>query len=153
MGLPGEHGRAISSQLVLRSLQNMLRKPSAILDYKLRIREILRRRIEAAAKQRGVSLNYEMTSRLERSFDQESQRTIDDTARGIELHWAHWEAAFHKLNRQSDLLIAAEALIKVIDEAPPEVQTLKAIKTAVAAVKQVVVSIDAEAKIVARARH
>ena len=50
----------------------MARKPTDIVQYKLRIRESLRRRIEQAAKKGGVSANQEMASRLERSFEEES---------------------------------------------------------------------------------
>ena len=49
----------------------MAPKASKVVQYKIRVREELRRRIEQAAKKRFVSANYEMTSRLERSFEQE----------------------------------------------------------------------------------
>jgi hypothetical protein len=58
----------------------MPRKPSAIVQYKLRIRETLRRRIEQAAKQHGVSANQEMVSRLERSFELEEIRELGHVA-------------------------------------------------------------------------
>jgi hypothetical protein len=58
----------------------MPRKPSAIVQYKLRIRETLRRRIEQEAKKHGVSANQEMVSRLERSFEFERVRDLDDVA-------------------------------------------------------------------------
>ena len=47
----------------------MPRKPTALIAPNLRIRESLRRRLEKAARKRGVSLNREMTDRLEGSFD------------------------------------------------------------------------------------
>jgi hypothetical protein len=62
----------------------MPRKPSAIVQYKLRIRETLRRRIERVAKEHGISANQEMASRLERSFEQESVRKIDLIATQME---------------------------------------------------------------------
>ena len=49
----------------------MARKPSDIVKPNLRIREDLRRRLELAAKKRGVSLNIEMTTRLKESFERE----------------------------------------------------------------------------------
>jgi hypothetical protein len=62
----------------------MPRKPIEVVQYKLRIREALRRRIERAAKEHGVSANQEMASRLERSFEQESVRKIDLIATQME---------------------------------------------------------------------
>jgi Arc-like DNA binding domain len=55
----------------------MARKPTDIVQYKLRIRESLRRYIEEAAKKNGVSANQEMVRRLESSFERETQRTIE----------------------------------------------------------------------------
>jgi hypothetical protein len=62
----------------------MPRKPFEIVQYKLRIREALRRRIERAAKEHGISANQEMAGRLERSFEQESMRKIDLIATQME---------------------------------------------------------------------
>jgi hypothetical protein len=55
----------------------MPRKPTAIVQYKLRIRETLRRRIVEEAKKHGISANQEMVSRLEQSFEQEAVRKLD----------------------------------------------------------------------------
>jgi len=55
----------------------MARKSTAIIGTQLRIRESLRRRLEQQARQHGLSLNAEMTSRLERSFDTENVRALD----------------------------------------------------------------------------
>jgi 5-formyltetrahydrofolate cyclo-ligase len=62
----------------------MPRKPSHVLQYKLRIREALRRRIEKAAEKNGVSANQEMVRRLERSFDQEAAQSINQVATNLE---------------------------------------------------------------------
>jgi hypothetical protein len=43
--------------------------PSKLLDCKIRLREDLRRRLDIAAKKRGVYRAQEMVARLERSFD------------------------------------------------------------------------------------
>jgi Arc-like DNA binding domain len=59
------------------------RKESALLDYKLRIRESLRRRLAQSAERRGISMNAEMTRRLEESFDQERTRSLDDVAQKL----------------------------------------------------------------------
>jgi hypothetical protein len=130
----------------------MPRKPSAILQYKLRIRESLRRRIEKAAEKNKVSANYEMVSRLERSFDQEHTIEIAAVAGHIEAAWARLDQIFHELNKQGDLLGAAEELVAQIEQLPAERQTT-GIKKAVERVKQIGKVIDIEAALVARRMH
>lgn len=49
------------------------REKSATVDLKVRMKEPLRARIEAAAKERGVSMNAEAVDRLERSFATDDQ--------------------------------------------------------------------------------
>jgi hypothetical protein len=116
----------------------MPRKQSAILDYKLRIRESLRRRIEVAAKRRNVSLNFEMASRLERSFDQESQRSMDETAEHLKTVLERFAMAHHEANMLGDLVRATEALIETV-------QAGKDTTEAVARARQVIQMIDREA--------
>lgn len=71
------------------------RKKTATVDIKIRFKEPLRARIERAAKQRGVSMNAEMTDRLERSFSQ------DDSFGGAELRWfAHLMATAFAIGGQ-----------------------------------------------------
>ena len=80
----------------------MPRQPSAIVQYKLRIREALRRRIERAAKEHGVSANQEMVRRLEQSFDQETTRTLDDICKVLTLstvQLAEFRAELRKARR------------------------------------------------------
>jgi HicB family len=55
----------------------MPRKPMQVVQVNLRIREGLRRKLEAAAKKRGVSLNFEMTDRLARSFEGETFQDLE----------------------------------------------------------------------------
>jgi hypothetical protein len=55
------------------------RKPMQVVQVNLRLREALRRKLEAAARQRGVSLNFEMTDRLAKSFDQEEAKALAET--------------------------------------------------------------------------
>ena len=45
-----------------------VRKPTAIVGLKVRLREPLRKKLEVAAKKKGVSLNAELVARLEESF-------------------------------------------------------------------------------------
>jgi hypothetical protein len=49
------------------------RKPTDIVQLKLRLREELRRKLERAAAKKEHSLNTEMVERLDRSFDLEVQ--------------------------------------------------------------------------------
>jgi hypothetical protein len=49
----------------------MARKKSDTIDFKFRMKEPLRRKIEKAAKSNGVSMNTEAVSRLEASFNSE----------------------------------------------------------------------------------
>jgi hypothetical protein len=46
----------------------MTRKKSAIVGLRVRFRESLRKKLELAAKKKGVSLNAELIERLEDSF-------------------------------------------------------------------------------------
>ena len=62
----------------------MRRAKSATVDLKARMKEPLRAKLEVAAKTRGVSLNFEMVSRLESSFAKESAQ--DDALGGAETH-------------------------------------------------------------------
>ena len=55
----------------------MPRKPMQVVQVNLRIREGLRRKLEAAAKKRGVALNFEMTDRLARSFEGETFQDLE----------------------------------------------------------------------------
>jgi hypothetical protein len=123
------------------------RKPSAVLQTKLRIRETLRRRIEQAAKKRGVSSNYEMTSRLERSFEQEAARSIDMVAVAIETAWARHEQANHILGYQGDLTRASEALLQQIDA---EKNSSEAVKAAAAKLRKVIEVMDLDAALARR---
>ena len=60
----------------------MVRKKSATVDLKVRMKEPLRAKIEAAAGARGVSLNAETVDRLERSFATEEWRHEEFGGRG-----------------------------------------------------------------------
>jgi Arc-like DNA binding dprotein len=65
----------------------MPRKPADIAHVNLRIREHLRKRIEAAAKRNQVSLNSEVMQRLERSFEAETSQYLESLASKIEAEW------------------------------------------------------------------
>jgi hypothetical protein len=55
----------------------MPRKPSEIAQFKLRIRESLRRQLESAAARNKNSINAEIANRLRASFEADSVRALD----------------------------------------------------------------------------
>ena len=124
----------------------MPRKPDALLDYKLRIREDLRRRIEKAAERNHVSLNGEMVNRLRSSFEQEALLTIYGVSEDLGNAWARHAEMFHALNKQGDLIHAAEALVALIKAGKPT-------ETAVAKVEQAIRAIETEAAKMPRSFH
>jgi hypothetical protein len=123
----------------------MPRKPSATVQIKLRAKEVLRRRIEQAAKKRGVSASYEMTSRLEQSFEQEASRSNEMIVEDMKVVWARYGQMFHELAKQGDLVRDAEALITAIEKGNPG-----SIASAVTQLKKAIEVIDIEAGIARR---
>ena len=103
----------------------MPRKPMEMVQVNLRIREKLRRRLEREAKKRGVSLNYEMTSRIEQGFDREAHRTIDVIASNIKSVWERFAREGKERSRQADLVNAVEHHIAQL---PPEMREAEALK-------------------------
>ena len=96
----------------------MPRKPKDIVPIMLRIREHLRRRLESEAKKRAYSLNYEITRRLEDSFERGDLYTIGGIAHDMGTNWARgWGPALHKITVQNDLRNATETLIEQISAA------------------------------------
>jgi hypothetical protein len=61
----------------------MPRKPMQVVQVNLRIREGLRRKLDAAATKRGVSLNFEMTDRLARSFEGEMFQDLESRVASV----------------------------------------------------------------------
>src|SRR5437763_10763628 len=59
----------ISSHVVVPGSERMARKPSDMIQIKIRVREDLRRRLEQAAHKADRSINSEMASRLADSFN------------------------------------------------------------------------------------
>lgn len=76
------------------------RKPTAIVGLKVRLREPLRKKLEVAAKKKGVSLNAELVARLEESFLSEGLQ--DRMEKGL--------ASFDKQLAQLDDLVALAKL-------------------------------------------
>jgi hypothetical protein len=79
----------------------MVRKPTEVVTLSLRVREELRRRLEAEAKKRRHSLNAEIVRRLASSFIQadqieEHRRLVDTAAKTVAA--ALGDAVLAKLN-------------------------------------------------------
>jgi hypothetical protein len=68
----------------------MSRKPTEFVQFKLRIREALRRKIEKAAEKKDISANAEAVERIERTFaqDEASERMLSKIE---ELQRQHYE--------------------------------------------------------------
>lgn len=113
----------------------MPRKPTETVQVNLRIKERLRRRLENEARKRDVSLNYEMTSRLERSFEQEGLLTIDTVADALKTFSVQFGPFVERVTLQRDLARAAKALIGHI---PPDVCKREDVRNAIELVQQTV---------------
>jgi len=92
----------------------MRRKPTDTVQINLRLKEAERRKLEAAAKRNGVSINSEMTSRIARTFRDTAMIDADQAAENISRQLGPLLADTHELNKQGDLIRAADALISLI---------------------------------------
>jgi hypothetical protein len=129
----------------LRRRVPMARKPTEIVPTSLRIRESLRRRVEQAAAQRAVSFNYELTSRVQDSFDREDERALAAIVRDLSQIEERIGKRQHALEMQGDLIRASENLIAANKQQDPE-----AIAAAVIRVEEVIKMIDADAVLALR---
>ena len=115
----------------------MARKPSDVIQIKIRVREDLRRRLEQAANKADRSINSEMASRLADSFNLPK---LNEITAGLENIYER--AGREELDRvqTEDLMRAAEYLIQ---ELPTEVQGREAVKRAIAEVQNAITAIAA----------
>jgi hypothetical protein len=60
------------------------RKPTAIVQVGLRLREALRRELEEAARKHQVSFNQELTARLEESLEMEAKLSLQSMVADME---------------------------------------------------------------------
>jgi hypothetical protein len=116
----------------------MPRKPSDIVQPNLRIREDLRRRLEQAAKKRGVSLNFEMTERLKASLDQGDRVELSRITTDLGGVYERLVRDLGDRQRMAELVNAAEHLIAQL---PSEVWEGEAVKNAVEWVQEAVKAI------------
>ena len=103
----------------------MPRKPVDIAHVNLRIREHLRKRLEAAAKRHQVSLNSEVMQRLETSFVDKARNDFVTIAQDLNLQIAdldrqttRMEDAWLRLDVTPDFLAAVDQLTtKILNHA------------------------------------
>jgi hypothetical protein len=127
----------------------MPRKPTDTIQVNLRIKEAMRRRLEAAAKKRDVSLNFEMVDRLKGSFDQSAHHTIEVAAAKIELaaevasvHLGHYAREQEIRTLLDDLREAGEALVAQIEQLPAEMRAREALKDAVEWMRTAIAAVE-----------
>jgi len=89
----------------------MPRKPTELAHVNLRIRETLRSQLEREAKKHQVSLNYELTSRLQQTLEQQHVLSINQLAENAGRMLLPLIERGHELNLQGDLIRAIETLI------------------------------------------
>jgi hypothetical protein len=88
-------------------------------EYKVRVRPDLIRRLETAARKRDVSINQEMVSRLEQSFERSDKLKLSEITAGFESVYGRFARAERDRLATQELINAVEALIRQL---PPEVQ-------------------------------
>ena len=107
----------------------MARKPTEYVQFKLRIRESLRRKIERAAELRNHSANAEAVWRIERTFDQDeaiAEATKDMEAREAELQ-EEWRRHFEeeaKKKAKYEASLRDSAILDVILKNQPLLRTV-----------------------------
>jgi predicted transcriptional regulator len=116
----------------------MARKPSDVIQIKIRVREDLRRRLEQAANKEDRSINSEMARRLADSFNLPK---LNEITAGLEDVWARFAREGHDRSQTEDLMRAAEYLI---EQLPTEVQGREAVKRAIAEVQNAITAIALE---------
>ncbi|HZZ23189.1 MAG TPA: hypothetical protein VFE60_11715 [Roseiarcus sp.] len=92
----------------------MLRKLTDTVQINLRIKEAERRRLEAAAKDNGVSINAEMAARLARTFRQTAMLEIDQLAENVSRFLKPLLADAHELAKSGDLIRAADDMAALL---------------------------------------
>lgn len=123
----------------------MSRKPTETVQVNLRIKEALRRRLEREAKKRGVSLNYEMTSRIDQSFNIEGLRDQETVTEDMKGAHARFMQPFLGIATQNLLRDAAEMLVVAVKNLPAECREHEEVRKALAAVSEAQTVMDLEA--------
>ena len=115
------------------------------IEYKIRIRDALRRRLETAAKKSDVSINQEMVSRLEKSFEHGDTLKLGEiTADLQDLYKQFAEGVYKRFAQEQrdklqtqELMNAAEALIRQVQDREELKPTIAWVQEAIAAITKV----------------
>jgi hypothetical protein len=129
----------------------MARKLTDVVQINLRIREKMRRQLEKAAAKRQVSLNYEMVSRIQETFDGKSLFDLDMVTEEMKNAWARYAEPFHALNLQGNLLRATEVLIGEVEKT--DAIERAPIRKAVDKARTHIKAMENEAKMLLRRMH
>jgi len=113
----------------------MARKPSDVIQIKIRVREDLRRRLEQAANKADRSINSEMASRLADSFNMPK---LNEISTGLENVYRRLAREINDRLQREELMRAAEYLI---EQVPTEVRGREAVKRAIAEVQNAITAI------------
>jgi hypothetical protein len=89
---------------------------SRAIDYKIRIRPALVRRLETAARKRDVSINQEMVSRLEQSFERSDMLKLGEITAGLESVYGRFAREKRDRLQTQELMNAAEALVRQVQD-------------------------------------
>jgi Arc-like DNA binding domain len=113
----------------------MARKPSDVIQIKIRVREDLRRQLKQAANKADRSINSEMASRLENSFNLPKLNEITGKLENV---YTRFGRDVRDHSQREDLMRAAEYLI---EQLPTEVRGREAVKRAIAEVQNAITAI------------
>jgi hypothetical protein len=83
----------------------MARKPNQV-QLSFRINDDLHRKLVRAAEQNRTTINTEMKLRIERSFEQDRSRKLEDLVEHLEQVWYRYGVRFLELDLQDELLSA-----------------------------------------------
>jgi hypothetical protein len=113
------------------------KKPSDVTQIKIRVREDLRRQLEAAAKKRDVSINFEMTDRLKASFDQGDRIELSRITADLSGVYKRWARAGAEQSRTQELISAAEDLIEKVRKGEAVESAIEWVETAIKAITRI----------------
>jgi hypothetical protein len=117
----------------------MRRKQNETVQVNLRIKEELRRKLEAAAKEHQVSLNQEIRERLEESLERKAKQSLQGIASDMDRNWARFRELFLVEGLISTLEETNKILERMIEvenaKEDPDPELSKLMHTALAGLK------------------
>jgi hypothetical protein len=91
-----------------------MRKPTAVVQVKLRIREAERLKLEAAAKRNGVTMNGEMAARIARTFRDQAALEISQLVEDVRRSLGPLLADTHDLMMSGEAARSADELVALV---------------------------------------